>query len=421
MFILSPKLIGHIEEGNWTLVIAAAWLPALYYGLKKKSFWWAIISLAAIIINNLNIGYYSIIFVFSYFVLKNLLSDRLTISLISLIRILLAVLIVSALTLPRWLPLAVFGGQTVRANLAEAPLPLWSWTKIGKSLVFPLSGGYPVLQNEEILYVGAVPILLIIAYLVFKGPALPRQGRALSEIRFWLIWAIFILVVALNNKTPLFYLINKLPGFSLLRITTRPWIFVSLAAALAVPSMIRQIRDIGQIRGIRMSRKFSNFVIAVLSGLTLIEFIWFDWRIFNRREVVEDPVPKRFYRQMAMGGVMARAYCTTGCLDRLTAQRMGIALLGGNNPIQLKSFVEYLQAAGGYKETGYHPILPPYTVFNQQPQPDAELLGKTAVKFVVSTFELRDNNLKLIDQEGEYRLYRNDAKMEVKDHYFELY
>ena len=350
-----------------------------------------------------------------------MLSDRLTISLISLIRILLAVLVVSALTLPRWLPLAVFGGQTVRANLAEAPLPLWSWTKIGKSLVFPLSGGYPVLQNEEILYVGAVPILLIIAYLVFKGPALPRQGRALSEIRFWLIWAIFILVVALNNKTPLFYLINKLPGFSLLRITTRPWIFVSLAAALAVPSMIRQIRDIGQIRGIRMSRKFSNFVIAVLSGLTLIEFIWFDWRIFNRREIAVDPVSKRFYRQMVAEEAPVRAYCTLGCLDRLTAQKMGIALLGGNNPIQLTEFVRYLEKSGGYREPTYHPILPPYTTFSQRPQPSAELLAKTSTAYVVSPYALADTALVAIDDGGGFILYRNAASQDPwRDHYFEL-
>ena len=124
---------------------------------------------------------------------------------------------------------------------------------------------------------------------------------------------------------------------------------------------------------------------------------------------------------MAAEGTLVRAYCTTGCLDRLTAHRMGIALLGGNNPIQLKSFVEYLQMAGGYKEQGYHPILPPYTVFNQLPQPNAELSAQTATKFVVSPYELMDNNLKLIDQEGDYRLYLNFVSTsEFKDHYFKL-
>jgi hypothetical protein len=135
-----------------------------------------------------------------------------------------------------------------------------------------------------------------------------------------------------------------------------------------------------------------------------------------------DQVPVDFYQIMASSGKPVRAYCTTGCLNRFKAQESGIAILGGNNPVQLTSFVNYLQKAGGYMETGYFPILPPYTVFSQQPQPNAELLAQTATKFVVSPYELKDNNLKLVDQEGKFRLYRNDAKMiESKDHHFELY
>jgi len=415
MFMFSPKLIGHIEEGNWSLVIAASWLPMLYWSLKNKRFNWLAISLSAIIINNLNIGYYSLLFTILFFILikrSNLAKARLD------LKILKTFVAVILLTIPRWLPLVLFGNQTVRANLQEAPLPFWSWIKIMKSLFFPLAGGHPVLQNEEVLYVGIIPVLLITVYLLFKGPALLRQGRAL----FWFVWLTFISLVALNVKTPIYFLIKLLPGFSLLRITTRPWIFMSLALALAVPMIVKQIREIGEIRGIRVNRKIVNTVIGVLSGLILAEFIWFDWKIFVRREIVLDKVPIGFYQIMASSGKSVRAYCTTGCLDRLTAQKMGIAVLGGNNPVQLTSFVNYLQKVGGYTETGYFPILPPYTVFNQQPQPNAEELAKTATKFIVSPYELKDDNLELVDQEGKFRLYRNDAKMiQFKDHYFELY
>ena len=162
-----------------------------------------------------------------------------------------------------------------------------------------------------------------------------------------------------------------------------------------------------------------NFVVVALSGLILLEFAWFDWKIFSRREIASDRIPMSFYQQIAVKGTQIRAYCTTGCLDRLTAQKMGIELLGGNNPVQLKEFVNYLQKAGGYTETGYFPILPPYTVFDQQPQPDAELLAQTATKFVVSPYELKDDKLKLIDQEQDYRLYQNTVdSVEYKDHYF---
>lgn len=410
MFVFSPKLIGNIEEGNWSLVIAACWLPFLYWSLINKRFNWAAISLSAIIINNLNIGYYSILFTVIYYlvVMKRTVLDN---SRTVLKTFVLAILF----TIPRWLPLALFGNQTVRENLQEAPLPFWSWAKILKSLFFPLAGSHPVLQNEEILYVGIIPIILIIAYVLFKGPALrQQQGRAL----FWTVWLTFISMVAVNLKTPFFYLIKFLPGFSLLRITTRPWIFVALALAVGVPRMIEKIGEIRDIWGIRVSRRFTNFVIAVLSGLIMIEFGLFDWTIFSRREIVPDHVPMSFYQQIAGEGTQVRAYCTTGCLDRLTAQKMGIAILGGNNPVQLKEFVNYLQKAGRYMETGYFPILPPYTVFNQQPQPDAELMAQTNTKFVVSSYKLTDENFELIDQQENFKLYRNKLEAtEMKNPY----
>ncbi|GEM_PF-5641690 len=400
MFVFSPKLVSHIEEGNWTLVIAACWLPFLYWALKNKRFNWTAISLAAVIINNLNIGYYSILFVILFLLFQKRPGPPAG---GPGLKMFLATFL---LTIPRWLPLVIFGNQTVRANLQEAPLPFWSWMKIIKSLFFPLAGGHPVLQNEEILHVGIIPVLLIVIYLVFKGPALLRQqGRAL----FWIVWLGFISLVAINLKTPFFYLIKFIPGFSLLRITTRAWIFAPLALAIFVPKIIYGLA------------KKSRLLAGVLAIAILLEFAYFDYGIFSRRQAIKDDVPFRFYQTMASEGILTRIYCTTGCLDRLTAQKMGIALLGGNNPVQLTSFVNYLQKAGGYTEAAYFPILPPYTVFDQQPQPNAELLGLTATKFVISPYELTDRNFELKDQYGEYRLYLNTVKlMETKDHYFNL-
>ncbi|MBI5357131.1 hypothetical protein HZB78_06005 [Candidatus Collierbacteria bacterium] len=404
MFVLSPKIISHIEEGNWSLVIAASWLPFLYWALKNKRFGWTAISLAAIIINNLNIGYYSILFVVIYYLIIFKRPGLATAARpgLKMLKTLIAALI---LTIPRWLPLALFGNQTVRANLQEAPLPFWSWMKIFKSLFFPLAGSHPLLQNEEILYLGLTPVLLVVIYLVFKGPALLRQGRAL----FWIVWLGLIPLVAFNIKTPFYFLIKLLPGFSLLRITTRPWIFMSLAMAIFVPQIIS-----------RLTKKSKLLAGAIVIAI-LLEFAYFDRGIFSRRQAIKDDIPFRFYQTMASVGSLTRVYCAIGCLDRLTAQKMGIALLGGNNPIQLTRFVNYLQKAGGFTEKDYFPILPPYSVFNQQPQPSAELLAQTATKFIISPYEPKDDKLKLIDREQDFRLYLNTADLaEYKDHYFNL-
>jgi hypothetical protein len=151
------------------------------------------------------------------------------------------------------------------------------------------------------------------------------------------------------------------------------------------------------------------------------EFGIFGYTLFARRNIPLDPLPLRFYERIILDGTPVRTYCTTGCIDRLTAQRMGIALLHGNNPIQFTEFVRYLKDAGRYRESAYHPILPPYTAFSSMPQPSAELLGQTATKFVVSPYELDDPLFILEMQEGNWRLYENRAPLaEFKDHHFEL-
>ena len=408
IFMFSPKLIGHIEEGNWSLMISASWLPFLYWTLRNKRFNWLAISLSAIIINNLNIGYYAVLFASIYFLI---VFERPGLAAVARpgLKMLKTLIATFILTIPRWLPLVLFGNQTVRANLQEAPLPFWSWMKIIKSLFFPLAKGHPVLQNEEILYVGIMPVLLIAAYLLWRLGGLGRLGKLGKVGRFWIVWLGFISLVAVNLKTPFYFLIKLLPGFSLLRITTRPWIFMSLALAIFVPGIIS------------MLAKRSKLLAGAVALIILLEFVYFDYGIFSRRQVIQDDVPFKFYQTMSLSGKPIRAYCTTGCLNRFKAQESGIAILGGNNPVQLISFVNYLQKAGGYMETGYFPILPPYTVFSQQPQPDAELLAQTATKFVVSPYELKDDKLKLIDQEQDYRLYQNTVDLtEYKDHYFSL-
>ena len=105
MFVFSPKLIGHIEEGNWSLVIAACWLPFFYWALTHKRFNWVAIAISAIVINNLNIGYYAILFVAAFLIFlkrSNLTAARLD------LKILKIFIITVILTIPRWLPLALF-------------------------------------------------------------------------------------------------------------------------------------------------------------------------------------------------------------------------------------------------------------------------------------------------------------------------
>lgn len=404
LFISSPKLIAYLEEGNWSILIALTWLPCLYWALRERKLKWSVFALSAMIINNINIGYYAAIFSIMYiWFFKNAPLKFLK----TVFKIFFPVMICTA---PRWLPLLLYGQSTVRAALHEAPLPFWSWMKIAKSITFPLLKGHPQLQNEEILYLGLAGIGLALLGLFFHfKQTIKLHLLARKSTLFWMTWTLFSFAIVLNVKFPLHQLFQLSPGFSLLRITTRVWGFSILAVSLFATASCFAIS------------KKSQLLALSLCTTALVENLLFAGQLFARRVISIDDVPESFYARIVQNGVPVRAYCTTGCIDRLKAQQMGIAILGGNNPIQLTRFVEYLQKTAGYKELSYHPILPPYTVFNLMPQPDAELLGETSTRFVVSPYELIDTRLAFVAQEGKYRLYGNTtAIMPYSDHYFPL-
>lgn len=401
LFTLSPKLMAFLEEGNWTLLVTATWLPFLYWSLLNNRKRWTGVTLATLLINNINIAYYATIFFVLWFLFKRK----------PLRELLFIVSFAMALSAPRWIPLALYGTLTVRSEQTEAPLPFWSWTKLVKSLTTPILIDHPELQNEEILFVGITPLIIAIVALtrILKNWRKNIFGRWSKEEKFWFVWIILVVLITVNVKTPLFTLIKFLPGFTLLRITTRIWVFVPLGLSLFLPWWL--------------TRKWikAPWVVFLVVTLTIVEYLWFAHGLFARRHIVQNKLPDRFYARITAEGAPVRAYCTTGCLDRLTAQTHRIALLEGNNPVQLRSFVGYLEDAGGYRESSYHPILPPYTVFQQRPQPNAQLLAETATKFVVSSYPLADPFFLQIDEQDDYRLYRNTAAiMPYSDHYFRL-
>jgi len=366
-YAASPKLALHLYEGHWTLVLAYFWLPPLYYALKNKKSLLLIISLSALAYLYLNIFIYAILFVV-LFSICNRYSPKYYIR-----NILYPILI----SFPRWLPLLLYRSLTTRSGIEI--LPVWNFKKLLASTFFPYPFNFLQLQPEEIIYPSLIFLgLALLALFKLKNKA----GR-----KFWLIWFIFSGLTVLK-------VFSFLPILNQLRVSTRILIFLPLA--------FTQI--INQFLAHRTSH-----IVRILIFLGIFEILIFGYWVFQRPRPDADILPPTAYQYLSQDSSHFRVYCTTGCLDRYQAQKHNLLILTGNNPIQLDSFTNFLARAGGYSPQPYVTILPPYTAFDSQPQPNAQLMAQANTKYLFSPYLLTDPNFSLIQEFAEFKLYKNQS------------
>jgi hypothetical protein len=125
-----------------------------------------------------------------------------------------------ALTAVQWLPLFDYLPDTQRADLTVGQSAIYSLPPrnlIG--LLWADRGGF----HEWIVYVG----VFVLGLAVLGGLALDR--RAL----WWTLLGFLVLVLfALGDNTPLYTLLSRLPGATLLRVPPRIWFLVSFCLAI---------------------------------------------------------------------------------------------------------------------------------------------------------------------------------------------
>lgn len=107
-----------------------------------------------------------------------------------------------------------------------------------------------------------------------------------------------------------------------------------------------------------------------------------------------------------------RVYSPSYSLPQSTAIIHGVELADGVDPLQLTSYVDFMEDATGIKQNGYSVTLPPFEPGNPKEDnrfsvPDAELLGRLNVKYVVSEFDLDVDGLTLIATIESSRVYEN--------------
>ena len=328
-------------------------------------------------------------------------------------------------------------------------------------LVFPILNG----GAEWAMYPGAVTCAL--ALLAICLPDTRRRSI------FWLGLALVGVLWSLGSYLPPLAALVGLPGLDLLRVPPRALFLTGIGLVMAAGYALDELAGLagGKLNGWNRARLFL-FGFGALVGLTGLmavilldkpalkfQFGWgalvfvvvaallflalkrkhasgalllacaalnlVDVSTVNAQAVEFRPVSV----VLSQGGELAaylsgqkleqgafRMYSPSYSLPQQTAAENDLQLADGVDPLQLNSYVSFMEGATGVPSDGYSVTLPPYA--NAVPQkdnqfylPDAQELGWMNVKYVASEFEINSSAFSLLATYGNTRLYENNLAL----------
>jgi hypothetical protein len=450
------KYFAHYGAGHLTLLYAVPWTPWLIFAQRKQTMewipksdekkWLRFISpgviLALIFLADPRWAVYAGILWWSY----NLTHKPHWQGMVK------ETVVAGLLSTPLALPLLEYTRLSTRAELNPQDVFAFSLSPVRLlGLVFPDLGGY----HEWVLYPGG--IVLILTILAFLWP------NQKSEKRFWIGVGLVALLFSFGSNVPGMRFLANLPGLGLLRVPTRILFALGLSLAVLAAMSVDYLmsNDPANIRrraNILFVALF-GFVVALSGGIWFlsrilpVNFAWgtlviivgavwialminqwvpkpiwwiglicigfLDWTYVNLSLFEPRAVDLVLTEQksvteyiIAKSNDLYRTYSPSYSLPQQIAAIDGMQLADGVDPLQLKTYAEFMEKATGVPSTGYSVTIPPFN--NSDPKtsnlsyhPDPGLLGLLNVGYIAAEFDIPDEDLELVKQFGSTRIYKN--------------
>lgn len=317
-------------------------------------------------------------------------------------------------------------------------------------LLFPTFGSYA----EWVIYPGAVVFLL--ATIALCRTAVRRRAA------FWLALALLGLVVSLGSLWPGAEAFARFPLVNLLRVPSRAWFLTGMAVTILAAYALDDLLEDGHPR----TSKQGNLILAAVTALAVLSTIGMAimggevrtgviWGAtayltgFILLHLIQNKPAARYWLAAALvalvvadlGGVNLqgvnfrskcevnsegadaalflanqpgefRVYSPSYSIPQHTAAQVGLELVDGVNPLQLKSTAEFMESATGVKTDNYSVTMPPFAtgdpaVDNKNTHPNTSLLGLLNVKYIAAEYEIQQAQLKEVWQSGTTTIYEN--------------
>lgn len=453
-FILIPRLWAHLAAGHLTMIYAVCWTPWLLLtssSVRMRERWLPGLVLGMIILADIRwAGYIAIPWLGFIFYYGGDLSGKINHKLKAGLKIafqgVVGILIGAVLVIP----LFELTQLSTRANLSAAERTVFSLPPQQLfGLLFPDFFGYV----EWILYPGA---LLILAYLwSWLQPDLRRQTRFLR----WAILLIYLFSIGSNSVFTAWMF--QLPIFAFLRVPARLilignvyWIVLLIQW---IDYLVKTTR-FDKIKAVRLgmaglcgimasftavvwSLSPANIPVNLLWGCILcgavcailFRHVVIPWKnlpylclgvvlvdlagvnylsvTYHTAETVLNKNQEVAEFLSNQDGIF-RIYSPSYSIPQQVAAGYGLQLSDGINPLQLKTYVEFMKTAVGIESDDYSVTLPPFKTGdpkkdNQGVNLDTVRLGMLNVRYIVAEFNIPNNRLKEIRRFGTTRLYEN--------------
>ncbi len=403
IYIIQPKFSGFIEAGHFGLMTSWTWLPFAFLAsillakkpnLKNSIF--LSISLALIFYTHILIfiiTVFAVSILFTYLALTNK-NERIK----SFIYFTLAGIFCFGFIAIAFLPQLSWQADSTRNLLLNNPdvYPKWlTKTEFLKASISPILFGSKFVWNldsEKIIALGLFTSIL--AYFGFLK--LKPKLKVLTLISLSLI-----ILISLNNISPIHPFLIKQNWYILFRVATRVWflaifIFV-LLAGLGFETAIKNPK--------------TKFLVYVLGFLTITELLITSWaRILKPISTNTNSAPKEVYEFLNQDKSQFRVFCLNRCLSQKKSAIYGLGLADGYGTLQQKNYYYYSQQlAQAFWRNRYTLSIPPFEIFEYEDlQPYSPNLAAFNIKYVISKHSLKDKNLKLIKNINEYLIYKNE-------------
>jgi hypothetical protein len=403
-YAAAPKIVAHMGLGHLTLVEAWAWLP-LVLALtpthprrgKTATGVGAGAALGMCALADARLAIYGALLAISYvIVLGTRRNRRAWLNVMG--RVTVTGVVALTVSAAAWLPTLALSSDTSRAALAPQEAGTLSLDPVYLLglLIADRSGA-----AERTTYVGLSVLALAIVAL------LTRQIN--RRLRLWLLGVIVVgAIMALGTHTPLYDVIYRVPGASLLRVPARAWFMVTLACAVLAGLGAQRV-------GERVKRQ--TLVRIVIGAAIALDLLPVDWAVYRAVNVDEAfAAGREAAAWLAEQPGEFRVYSPSLSIPQHVAQQFNLQLADGVDPLQLAWYVAYMQTATGVGAWDYSVTLPPFLNIETDDEiatalkdvlPDARRLGLLNVKYVAAAFPIASSDLIERARFGATRVYEN--------------
>ena len=412
LYIAFPRTAGFLEAGHFGLVATTTWLPFLLLAsvklIKTPRFGWSVllaVSLAGLFFTHPTTFITAAAFVFTalfiagiYFLIKRH-SSKTLMFLITGILITFGSTAITLLPQLEWLP------QTTRFTLLEDRdvYPKWDSKVEFIQAIYPhVFGGDQFVNNldtEKWLALGIfISLLALIGFLQLR-----------NKLKLLIIVTVFgVVLIALNNASPIHSLLLSSDWYVLGRVSTRIWFIIALITVFLAGFGFEILRRKG------LQKVALVLVILAVSELLMLSWVRIQKPVSTQKEYAPASVYEFLKKDKQSLTLQAkekfRVFCVNRCFSQKESAKYGLELVEGYNTLQQMNYFKHSwQLMGGYWNY-YTLALPPIGAHKfTQLQPDATSLGEFNTKYVISPYKLKDKNFKPEKEINGYMVYRNAA------------